>query len=159
MIVINRIYLDSAAPPKFVVLVIADIKKGFQVNTTICIEDLKKYQLGALPYEEYVQRVLTDSASKPEIIGDDKGAHLLIHDIAWPSFLTNQAINRIKFKYQQSISQPSMDTEKETVKIFAQTLANYGYTGYQRLELHDLRFDSRYEYNPSQIKDIAKKLD
>ena len=153
---IGRIYLNSAVPPKFLVLVIADIKSGFEIAWTIYLEDFKKYQLGALPYEEYAVRILTDSKADAAITGDVSGNHLSYQNIAWPDFLTKQALNRIRFKYQQSNSQPTMDSEKEIVKAFAQTIQSYGYNDYQKIQLHDLRFDSRYEYNPSQVDQIAK---
>ena len=156
---VSRIYLNTVTPPHFLVLVIADIKSGFELAWTIYMEDFRKYQAGTLPYEEYTVRILTDSKADKAIAGDIQGVHLSYQDIAWPDFLAKQTLNRIRFKYQQSNSQPSMDTEKEIVKAFAQTLQNYGYGDYQKLELHDLRFDSRYEYGPSQVEQILKETE
>ncbi len=139
---ITRIYFNAQDPPTFIVTIFADIKDGIEVTDTFSVEDFRKYQSSALPYEEYQLRVLTDSRGDKRIIGDTTGSHLDMHDINWQDFLIRQIVKRINFKYAQSDFKPSEETEKEFLSIAARALDSYHFTDFTSLKLHDLRNDT-----------------
>lgn len=135
---VSRTYLDSEGP-EFFILVNADTKTGTKVTNTFCLEDIKEYQAGAMPQEEFLQRVLTESRGGKQIINDTTGGHLDISEMTWREFLLEQMINRINFKYGQSDFPPGDDAENEILKLATITLQYYDFTDFLYIKLHDLR--------------------
>ncbi|MFA5059518.1 MAG: hypothetical protein WC676_02720 [Candidatus Omnitrophota bacterium] len=153
---IGRVYFNTQQPPDFIVLVIADIRNGLEVKNTFLLEDFKKYQTQILPYEEYIQRVLTESSGNPLIKDDKQGDHLGPQDIIWPNFLAQQIVNRIKFKYTQSDFKPQNAPSDEIIKIAAHVIQTYQFEDFLTVELRDLRQEKSYSFGKSLINEIKE---
>lgn len=153
---VSQIYFNTPDAPDFIVLVIADIKKGIEAQSTFYLADLKQYFSSALPPEEYTLRVLTETRAAKEIVNDKQGSHLDYKEVLWPDFLAQQAVNRITFKYEKSDFPPGNDTENEILKIIAQTFHTYGFTDFAGVHLHDLRNNKQNTYQQSFLKDFIK---
>ena len=152
---VARVYLNSATPPLFIVLVFSDVKNGVEAINTLCFEDLKKYQSGYLPEDEYALRILNESHGDPKIINDEMGQHLEYHDITWPEFLGQQIIKRVNFKYTQSDFEPGQNTDQEILKIIKETFKSYQFTDFASIRLHDLGADSIKEFSWLQLFQIV----
>jgi hypothetical protein len=153
---VTRAFLETKEAPEFIVLVFADIKNGLEVNIILYLQDLVKYQTGALPYEEYQNRVLTETRGSQEIIGDNTGAHINYQEIAFPGFIVKQIINKVTFKYQRSDFAPDEDTEREILKIIQSTFTSYQMTDFKEVQLEDLRSDTHRVYSPALLSSFAE---
>ena len=149
-------YLNANPLPDFIAIVFADIKRGIEIVNTICVEDLKNYQIGSLPYEEYVLRVLNESNGNPDIINDTQGKHLNVAEISWEEFLSKQITNRIAFKFQQSSQPPSGNIEKEILGVIQQSFQNYRFTGYDGVQLKDIRSGVQKDFSPQTVASITQ---
>ena len=153
---ISRAYLNSSAPPDFIIVVFADTHNGVEVIDTLCVEDLKKYQSGALPQEEYALRILTDSKGDPKIINDTTGTSLDPQEMTWGDFLARQIAKRIQFKFEQSDFTPDEDITKEILTLTRETLHSYQFLDFAAVRLHDLKKDTRQEFSWTQVFGITK---
>lgn len=129
---------QSQKGPDFVVFIIADIKRGMEVRTTVSFTDFKRYMTQSLSQEEYTKRYLSELTGWAGIVGDTQGNHIDLKEISWPEFLSSQITNRVKFKYQTSDFPPGEDTKKEMLKIIGHTAEAYGFEDFQAVELNDL---------------------
>lgn len=152
---IAQVYLNTQQPPDFIVIVFADIKNGIEVINTLCLEDFKKYQASALPYEEYSLRVLSESKGNPKIINDDMGGHIAYGDVPWSDFLLRQIVKRILFKYQQSDFEPGEDTERELLTIARETLRLYNFEDFTAIKLHDLKEDVNRTIGREELQNLT----
>jgi hypothetical protein len=136
---ITRSHYDVKESTEFFILVIADVKNGIELKSTLYIKDLKRSMTDQNFTEEYSKRVITEPPTgDTKIIGDLGGRHLNIQEITWPEFLAKQIENRIKFKYQRSSFPPSDDTEKEIMKIVNETIRAYDFTDFKSIKLHNI---------------------
>jgi hypothetical protein len=153
---VSRAYFEPADVPQFFVTVIADVKKGIEIENIFFLDDLKRYMaFGALPQEEFLKRSIYESRGKSEWIGDTEGRHLAYTEITMPDFLAKQMATRINFKYQTSSFPPSDDARQELLQIAAQTISAYNFTDFTALRLHDLSTDSVETISPEQLKAFA----
>lgn len=140
MSAIQRAFEGSQTPPTFIVLIMADIKRGVELESVFYLDDLLKAMSIAqiLPHEEFTKRYLNDFRGREDIIGDKEGKHLNYRDIPMTEFLARQIDNRVRFKYQQSAFGPSADAKSEILKAAQETLDAYGFKDYNSIELKDL---------------------
>ncbi len=136
---ILRSYSSSQNPPLFIVLIFADIQNGIFVQNTFYLDDFKQYQESILPYEEYVQRVLSETKGDTKLIGDETGASLVPQEVLWGDFLAKQITNRIEYKYYRSDFEPGDDAQTEILNIARETLDAYSFKDFSAVELRDVR--------------------
>ncbi len=158
---IFRAYCDltdtkTETAPEFFMLVISNIKKGVELTSLFNLEDFKQVQVGFLPPEEFVKRDISDVQGRESMIGDFEGKHLDYHDITWPEFLTKQALNRIRFKYQQSDFKPGDNTEEEMITLIAETLRAYHFQDFKSVELNNLAAQKKVIFEQTQVATFAK---
>jgi len=149
-------YVKTDKPPEFIVIVIADIKKGLEVTTLFHFQDFKYYMTGGIPQEEFIQRNLSELKGLAAIIQDTQGLHLDYRNIAWPEFLIKQITNRIRFKYQTSDFKPSDDDETEIITIAAEALKSYPFSEFSGVKLRNLRDGKDYIYEKRLLETVAK---
>ena len=155
---ITQTYFDlenTSQIPSFMVLVIADIKRGVEIKLTFYTEDFKKYLSQSLPPEEYLQRQLVDSWGNPSIVDDAQGKHLAYRNVEWPEFLTKQILNRINFKFKESSFPPGENTNSEILKIVYLATHNYDFTAFEEVELTDVRSQKKYLYTKADLKNYS----
>lgn len=131
--------LDPQISISFVVLTICDIKKGIEVRYTFYLEDYRRASVEAIPYDEFLKRILQDSKGSTDFIGDEIGQHLKYTNINMPDFLAKQMINRIRFKFTQSDFPPQDGYEKPIIDIIADTIRYYQFKDFKDARLNDLR--------------------
>ena len=154
-------YFDAQGSPErkvpdFLVLVIADIVKGIEIEVTTYIPDLKRaMSLAAdITQEEYAKRYLTEIRGNTAIIDDATGSHLEYKPVVFTGFLARQIVNRVNFKYLRSSFPPSEDTVKEISKIAAETFGAYQFKDYNALTLKDLNSGRSEIVSPAQIEKL-----
>lgn len=154
---ITRSHYDVEEPPDFFIVVIADVKNGIELKSTLYIEDLKRSMTDQNFAEEYARRVVTEPPTgDTKIIGDLTGDHLNIQEMTWPKFLAKQIKSRMRFKYQQSSFPPSDDAEKEIMKIISETVGAYDFTDFRSIKLHDLNSGEEFIFDRSQLATFGK---
>ena len=143
-----KAHLKTDKAPTFIVIVIADIVNGIESKLLAQMRDLKQGMSDNFFMEEYTKRLIySDPRGGMEIIGDRAGAHLDVHEITLPEFLTEQILYRIKFKYQRSDFPPDADTEDEIMKIVNETVQAYGFADYTAVKLTNLHENKSYLYD------------
>lgn len=155
---ISRAYFTADKPPEFIVLVIADVKNGIEIEQKLFLDDLKKYSFYALPPDEYNMRVLTEAKGDTKIIGDFKGQHLEPKSVVWPNFLTKQIAQRARYKFQNSDFPPEETPKTEILKIIAKTFMIYEYKNFDALLLTDLRAKAGESFTRTQIETMYKDI-
>lgn len=149
-------YVKTEKPPDFIVMVISDIKKGIEVTTIFNFEDFKRTMTGEMPQEEFIKRNVSELTGNKTIIDDFEGKHLDYHDITWSEFLTKQALNRIRFKYQQSDFKPGDNTEEEIITIVAETFQAYRFGDFKSVELNNLAVPKTVIFEQRQLGTFMK---
>jgi hypothetical protein len=110
---------------KFVSMVIADIKNGFEVKEVFYARDLKKVSYGLMSIWEFQHRVIQDSSVSPLVIGDKAGRHVEYKDITLAEFVQKQIEYRISLKFQKPEVEQNADIDREVSKIITETLQMY----------------------------------
>ena len=151
-------YMTTDNPPDFIVLVIADIKKGIAIKTIFYFQDFKYYMAGGIPYDEFSKRNISELTGWAAIIDDYKGKHLDYHNVTWEEFIAKQIIQRVRFKYQQSGFKPGEDTEQEIMAIVAETIKAYKFEDFQTVKLLNLVTKTPYKFDRSQIETFTPPL-
>ena len=154
--VISRVYFNAQTPPRFIVVVFADIISGIEIIDTSYLEDYKRYQTSALPYEEYMLREQSETKGNPTIVNDAAGDHINYHDLSWGDFLIKQIVKRIEFKYQQSDFEPTEDTQGEILKIVKQTFDAYHFEDFNTVELRDLHDGMTRSFGQAILNNLDK---
>lgn len=142
-------YFDNAEKPDFIVLTIADINSGVEMESIFYFEDIKRSMgmLAGLSQEEFLKRYVYELRGSTGILQDKAGAHLNYREIDMPYFLTKQIIGRINFKYQRSSFPPSDDTITEMTNIITETLKTYDFQNFTQIKLHNMQDDSTNTIN------------
>lgn len=153
---IYEVFLNTKAKPgetqlQFFVVIITDIKKGIETRATFYLEDFMKYMSGALPYDEYVKRFLSDRKGSAAMIGDETGSHIKYKSIHLPDFLTEQIVNRIRFKFQYSDFPPEEKYDHTIIGIVADTLRYYKFKDFSNVRLINIRLSKKYLFDKSQL--------
>ncbi len=139
-------------PPKFIVLIVADIKIGMKLTAIMNYSDFEHVNSNPprIPHDEYSKRYINSIEGKTAIIGDLNGKHLDYTDIIWGDFLAKQIVNRTFFKYGKSDFKPSSDSIKELTDIIKATVNAYNYTEFEGASLLNLE-DQMTERIPSSV--------
>ena len=123
---------------KFFVLVISDIKLGYEIREYFYYQDLSKVSYGLISVGEYQHRVVQESGGGKGIVGDVLGTHLEYTDMTLRDFVTRQIQHRVGLKFQKPEVEPGIDIDKEMQKVVADTLRIYGIKDFERAELNNL---------------------
>jgi hypothetical protein len=123
---------------KFVVMVVADVKNGFEVKEIFYVRDLKKVSYGLMPIGEFQHRVIQDSGVSPLVIGDRTGRHVEYRDLTLPGFVAQQIEYRISLKFQKPEVEQNVNIDREVAKIITETLRMYEMTGVEEVKLKNL---------------------
>lgn len=144
MSALQRAFEGSAQPPRFIVMVIADITNGVEMESIIYFDDLLRAMslVANLPQEEFAKRYVTEFRGNTEIVDNDKGTHLNYRDIAMEEFLSRQIENRVRFKYQQSAFPPSEESRDEILNAAKEALGAYKFTDYKKIEVRNLNLET-----------------
>ena len=153
---IYEVFLNTKAKgsevlPQFFVLVITDIKKGIETRATFYLDDFVRYMSGAIPYDEYVKRFLSDRKGSSSMIGDETGSHIKYTNITLSEFLTKQIVNRIHFKFQYSDFPPGENYDNAIIGIVADTLRYYKFKDFTNVRLSNIRLGKKYLFDKSQL--------
>lgn len=128
---------DKKEEPRFICVVVADVKNGVEITTLSYYPDLKKVSYGIISVTEYQHRNVQDVSINPDILGDKKGRHLKLKDIAMKDFIASQIRHRIKLKFQKPELGKNADIDKEVLKIIALTVKIYGFNDFHDVELEN----------------------
>lgn len=129
-------YIKTERVPDFFVIIVADIKNGLAAKMVFYLDDILRGMSDQFFREEYSRRVLNEGAvGSTAIIGDKEGRHLQLKSLTWADFLAKQISHRIRFKYSQSDFPPGEDSDKEILKIIAQTFSSYSFDNFFTIEL------------------------
>lgn len=151
---------DDDSALRFVILVIADITTGIEVESILYFEDIK-HGLSLtqdLAQDEFMKRYVAELRGNKNIIGDLDGKHLTYYQMTMPGFLARQITNRINFKYQRSSHPPSLNTLEELTKLLIETFDAYDYQEYSEVRLQDLGDNSSESLTPSDISRLKNEL-
>jgi hypothetical protein len=135
---ISRVCLSSDKSPEFFVLVLSDINLGLDYSLTANLMDVKKANVGVLPWTEANKRYVVGFDLAPKAVGDITGVHLQLNEVKMPDFLSRQIVQRLKAFF----------LEEPVKKYFTLTEANGGFV--------DKRFV--LAYSAKQISEPKKKI-
>jgi hypothetical protein len=138
--------------PQFFVLVIADIKSGFEMKEVFFYTDLKKVSYSNISWGEYQHRAVSDTDVSEVIIGDKTGEHLSYKDITMDEFLALQIQHRIKLKFQKPEVTKNADIDKEVAKIVATTVKTYDLKDFDLVELNNMLTDAKSTLNRAAVR-------
>lgn len=132
---LSRIIFSMDKPPKFFVMVLADIKKvGADVFFIGYIPDIVKRQMNFISDGEFSERLSMQAFKNPKAIGDADGKHLPVTDITLGDFIgylvrqelqkkigdpglkENFTINRIESNYSKNVLRILVDVKVEKEK-------------------------------------------
>ncbi len=147
---VNR---KKSSEPEYILLIIADIKNGFEIRGACTLMDLKKISYGFISVEEYQHRALQNSEFLPSIIGDQAGSYLNYHNFTREEFLCQQIQYRIKLKFQKPEVEKNADIDKEIEKIVANTLKIYRFDDFNAVEFNNLSNKNKFVLNQAAILD------
>lgn len=115
--------------PNFIMMVIADIEKGVEIESMFYFQDLQKAMsmIPAITGDEFMRRYVAEVRGNMAIIDDVKGEHLNYRDVDMKEFLARQIENRVNFKYGHSAKPPSDDVREELLAVISDALQAYQY--------------------------------
>lgn len=144
-------YIPKSKVPQFIVIVIADIKKGLAYKSTFNLHDYKLFRSEALPFEEYNLREIYEFYGDLNLINDKEGKSLEIKPVTWSWFFIEQIKNRVNFKFLRSDFPPEKDMIIEIASIIADTFRHYDYADYSGVLIKDLREKTSYNFDRPQL--------
>ncbi|MFZ2937504.1 MAG: hypothetical protein WA066_02225 [Candidatus Omnitrophota bacterium] len=136
---------------KFVSMITADIKTGFEIISVYYYPDLKKAIYNLISNEEYQHRSLQETNVDPRIIGDKEGLHVNYTDIKMNDFISAQIKQRIKLKFQKPELKKNADIDKEILKIVSYVMQAYKFNDFSEVELKNLLTDYKLSLNKAAI--------
>ena len=81
-------HIKTEPAPDFIVLIIADIRKGLESRELFHFKDFKRAMTGTMSQDEYAKRYINEGVTGSlAIINDKEGKHLQPVDITWKDFL------------------------------------------------------------------------
>ncbi len=126
---------------KFVVMVIGDVKNGFEVTEIFYLRDLKKVSYNLMSIWEFQHRVIQDSQVSPLVIGDRTGRHLTYRDITMAEFIAKQIEYRVSLKFQKPEVEQNVDIDREISRIIRDTLRMYEATDVEEVSFKNLELN------------------
>jgi hypothetical protein len=161
ILVVRRVLFSTerakTADLKFLFIVTADIKNGFQIRQLSYYVDLKKVSYGLIGLGEYQHRAIQDIDIEPRSIGDKEGLYLDYEDIGWGDFISAQIQHRIKLKFGKPEAQKGTDIDKEVTRIVASTIQIYDFRDFSQAEFNDLATNNTFILNRQAI--LARSLE
>ncbi len=152
--------LDSHIPkeksPEFIVVVVANTKKGLAYKTVLNLNDYKLYRSEVLTSDEYSLREISELYGDQKLVKDTEGKSLEIKPITWSWFYIEQIKNRVNFKFTRSDFPPDKDLILEIASIIAETFRFYEYVDYNNVLIKDLRDNTSYNFDRPQISTFAE---
>jgi hypothetical protein len=136
---------------KFVVMIIGDVKNGFEVKQIFYMRDLKKASYNLMSIWEFQHRVIQDSLVSPLVIGDKTGRHLEYRDLTLPEFVAQQIEYRVSLKFQKPEVEQNADIGREIARIITETLRMYELTGVEEVEFKNLGENATIKLNKPDI--------
>jgi len=137
---------------RFLCLVVADIKNGFEIKEIMYYPDLKKLSYGIMDSYEYTHRTIQDYNVAPQqIIGDKEGLHLDWQEITMRDFIMKQIEQRIRLKFRKPEVEQSEDINKEIIAAAIYTIRNYNFRNFDRLEFDNLSDNSKVILTRAQV--------
>ncbi|MFH1876238.1 MAG: hypothetical protein ABH865_05065, partial [Candidatus Omnitrophota bacterium] len=107
---VGRVTFSVDKRPQFYCLVASDIKNGIDDYFAAYGDDQFLFEMGALPFYEFIEREATMRIYNPKAIGDTEGTHLARHNITMGEF--------ISYVIQQSLEKKFLSDEfKNKFKI------------------------------------------
>ena len=133
-------YVLTDKAPEFLILVVADIQKGIEIESILYLEDLQRVLslIQSITREEYSKRYITELRGHTAIIDDKEGRHLNYQRLKFTEFLAKQIKARIEYQYKKSSFPPSKDVKREILNQVYQTLVAYRFNDFIAVHLHDL---------------------
>jgi len=143
--------------PEYILLIITDIKNGFEIRDTCSFPDLKKISYGFISVEEYQHRSLQKSDFLPQVVGDKNGDYLQYHNLAAEDFICQQIQHRIRLKFQKPEVEKNADIDREVEKVVANTLKIYKFDDFNAVEFNNLASKKKFTLNRAAILDKPTK--
>lgn len=149
-------YIPKGSAPEFMVIVIANTKKGIAYKTVLNLDDYKKYRSEVLTSDEYNMREISELYGDEKLLNDKEGKNLEIKPVAWSWFFIEQVKNRVNFKFTRSDFPPSQDMITEIATIIAETFRYYEYVDYSDVKIENLRDKTSYTFTRPQIVEFQE---
>ena len=143
--------------PQFVVVMVADIRKGIATKSTFYLKDLRQFVTEALPPDEYYMREINEIIGKEDLIQDKLGKNAPYAEITWPYFLTEQIKTRIKYKFTNADLSDDAVPATEIAKAAANTLRFYPFAEYTGVLLYDVRSKKELDLTKNLLKGYTEK--
>ncbi|MFA5156834.1 MAG: hypothetical protein WC532_05525 [Candidatus Omnitrophota bacterium] len=142
---------EKKREPKFICIVIADIKTGIEIRELSYYLDLKKVSYNYISLGEYQHRTIQDVSFLPEAVGDKDGLYISYTDIPMGEFISKQIQHRIRLKFQKPEVDKHADIDKEIIKIAAVTLKAYGIKNFEEVRLTNQETSKKVTLNEAAI--------
>jgi len=142
---------EKKREPKFICIIVADIKTGIEIREMTYYLDLKKVSYNYISLGEYQHRTIQDVNLVPEAIGDKDGLYINYQDISLNEFLAKQIQHRIRLKFQKPEVDKHADIDKEIIKIAAVTIKIYGIKDFNEVELLNQRTNKKVTLNEAAV--------
>ena len=137
---------------RFLCMVVADIKNGFEIKEIMYYPDLKKLSYGIMDSYEYTHRTIQDYNVAPQqIIGDRKGMHLDWKEITMREFILKQIEQRVRLKFRKPEVKQDKDIDKEIVATAIYTIRNYNFRNFDRMEFDNLLSNTKIVLTRKQV--------
>ena len=150
-----RSNIKTANVPDFIVIIIADIKKGIESRMYLHLQDLQRATHDSGFSEEYVKRAVMEQPPGNEIIiGDKTGSYLETYDLSWADFLTRQMLYRVNFKYTQSTFPPYPDALAQLTEIAAEIVQGYDFNDFESINFIDLNTEKTRALSKEQLQSV-----
>jgi hypothetical protein len=143
--------------PKFICIIIADIKIGIEIRELTYYLDLKKVSYNYISLGEYQHRTIQDVGFLPQALGDRDGSYINYKDIAMSEFIAKQIQHRIRLKFQKPEVERNVDVDKEIEKITAHTVKTYDFKDFNEVVLNNLLSNRKTILNRAAI--LAKPIE
>ncbi|MEW6075276.1 MAG: hypothetical protein AB1530_03110 [Candidatus Omnitrophota bacterium] len=136
---------------RFLCVVIADIKNGYEVTQVFYANDIKKVSYEFISWGEFQHRSIQETTVSEAIIADKTGANVDYKDIQMKDFIVGQILNRIKLKFGKPEVASGADIDKEVIKIIELTLKTYNFKDFTAVELYNMLTNRRIVLNPANV--------
>ncbi|MDD5565980.1 MAG: hypothetical protein PHG31_03715 [Candidatus Omnitrophica bacterium] len=136
---------------RFLCVVIADIKNGYEVTQVFYANDIKKVSYEFISWGEFQHRSIQETIVSESIIGDNTGANVGYKDIQMNDFIVGQILNRIKLKFGKPEVASDADIDKEVIKIIELTLKTYNFKDFTAVELYNMLTNRRIVLSPANV--------
>ena len=147
---------DLPEVPNFLVITVADIEKGLELESIFYFKDLQKAMsmIPSLTGDEFLKRYVADVRGDPAIVDDKQGKHLKYRDIDMREFLSRQIENRVNITYNRP-SSSGRDKAPETIRDNVLLAISDALQAYQYFNVTDVKLKDLAQ-NPSAEETLSK---